>query len=291
MSQFIYINDGFVKEEDAKVSVFDRGYLFGDGVFEGIRAYSGNVFMLKEHISRLFQSAKAILLDIPYTEEQVREIVTNTLKKNNHRTAYIRIIASRGVGAGFNLDPFVCKQPQFIVITQPFEAFSSELYKTGVEIVTVPSRRIRSDMLSPQIKSLNYLNNIMVKMESIQAGAKDGLMLNSEGYVTEATTQNIFIYKNGVLLTPPCYLGALEGITRNVVIEIAKSLGITVRESILTRYDIYTADEVFMTGTAAEIISVTHVDGRIIGQGKPGEIAKQLLEKFRLVVLENGVKF
>ncbi|CAH1206488.1 Branched-chain-amino-acid aminotransferase [Paenibacillus plantiphilus] len=290
MSEWISINNEFVRKEDAKVSIYDRGFLFGDGVFEGIRAYSGNVFKLKEHIERLYDSAKSILLDIPYTREQITQIVVDTLHKNQLNTAYIRIIVSRGVGMGYSLDPFVCHAPQFIVITEAFEAFPSHLYDQGLEIITVPTRRNRSDVLSPQVKSLNYLNNILVKAEAIVAGVNDGLMLNTEGYVVEGTTQNIFAVKNNEIMTPPCYLGALEGITRNSVIELSERLGYITTERTLTRHDLYTADEVFFTGTAAEIIGVIKIDGRLIGDGKPGVKTKLFFEEFKKIVVEDGVK-
>ncbi|WP_127529560.1 branched-chain-amino-acid transaminase [Paenibacillus kobensis] len=290
MSNYIFMNDEYVREEDAKVSIYDHGFLFGDGVFEGIRAYNGNVFRLKEHIDRLFDSAKSLLMPVPYTAEEIEKIVEETLKKNNLETAYIRIILTRGEGGGFSLDPFICKSPQFIVITVPFEAFSERFYRSGIEIITVPTRRNRSDVLSPQVKSLNYLNNIMVKIEAITAGVQDGLMLNTEGYVAEGTTQNIFYLKKGVFYTPPCSQGALEGITRNAVMELAHKLGFQVVERSVTRHDIYTADEVFMTGTAAEIIAVVKVDGRVIGDGKPGVQTKQLYEKYKLFVLGNEIE-
>jgi branched-chain amino acid aminotransferase len=287
MCQWIFINDTYVQKKDAKVSIYDHGFLFGDGVFEGIRAYNGNVFRLAEHIQRLFDSAQALLMPVPYTFEEIETIVKETLKKNNLETAYIRIILTRGEGGGFSLDPFICKEPQFIVITESFDAFPDTFYKTGIEIVTVPTRRNRSDVLSPQVKSLNYLNNIMVKIEAIMAGVQDGLMLNTEGYVAEGTTQNVFVVKRDVLYTPPCSQGALEGITRNAVMEMAEGLGYTVKEQALTRYDVYTADEVFMTGTAAEIIAVVKVDGRVIGNGKPGMHTNKLYDLFKSHVLGN----
>ncbi|NDI34041.1 branched-chain-amino-acid transaminase [Chengkuizengella sediminis] len=290
MSDWIFMNGTYVHRENAKVSVFDRGYLFGDGVFEGIRAYNGNVFKLKEHIERLFDSAHSLLLSIPYTHDEIKNIVIETLKKNRLDTAYIRIIVSRGVGDRYNLDPFVCMSPQLIVITEKFEAFSSEFYENGVEVLTVPTRRNRADTLSPQVKSLNYLNNILVKIEAKLAGMQDGLILNTEGYVAESTTQNLFIYKNEKLITPPCSQGALEGITRNTVIDLATEYGYNVEEELITRHDVYTAEEVFMTGTAAEIISVVKVDGRVIGIGKPGKLAIKLFENFKKYVVIEGEK-
>jgi branched-chain amino acid aminotransferase len=237
---------------------------------------------------RLFDSAQALMLPVPYTIEQIEAIVKETLEKNSLQTAYIRIILTRGEGGGFSLDPFICKTPQFIVITEAFDAFPEKYYRSGIEIVTVPTRRNRSDVLSPQVKSLNYLNNVLVKMEAIIAGVQDGLMLNTEGYVAEGTTQNIFYVKHGVLYTPPCSQGALEGITRNTVMELADDLGYSVKERTVTRHDIYTADEVFMTGTAAEIIAVVKVDGRVISNGKPGMYTNKLYEVYKQFVLGEG---
>lgn len=288
--QIIYLNDGFVEKKEAVMSVYDRGFLFGDGVFEGIRSYNGNVFKLKEHIERLFKSAKALMIEIPFSFDDCIKIVLETLERNKLHTAYIRVIVSRGVGEGYNLSPFLCPKPSFLVMAERFDAFPEQFYKSGVEVVTVPTRRIRNDALSPQIKSLNYLNNIQVKTEAILAGAQDGIILNDEGYVVEASTQNIFIVKGEKLLTPLCSLGALEGITRNFVIELAKEQNFILEEQMLTRYDLYTADEVFMTGTAAEIISVVKVDGRIIGEGKPGNITKELYELFLGRVEHDGIK-
>lgn len=237
--QWIYLDGSFVTKDEAKVSVYDHGFLYGDGIFEGIRAYSGNVFKLKEHLDRLYKSAKAILLEIPYTMEEMEEIVCETLRKNQLEDAYIRIVVSRGKG-NLGLDPFTCVNPQVIVITEALALYPKEFYEKGMEIVTVATRRNRPDVLSPKIKSLNYLNNILAKIQAYQAGVKEALMLNSEGYVTECTGDNIFIIKNGVLYTPPTYLGALEGITRNAIIDLARDLGYEVKEEPFTTYDVYT---------------------------------------------------
>ncbi|RIE00845.1 branched-chain-amino-acid transaminase [Cohnella faecalis] len=285
------MNGELVKRDEAVVSVYDRGFLFGDGVFEGIRAYNGNVFKLKEHLVRLFDSAKAIMLNIPLSHEEIEQAVVKTLKKNQLHTAYIRIIVSRGVGQGYNLDPFVCNRPQLFVMTEGFEAFPRHLYETGIDIVTVATRRNRSDVLSPQVKSLNYLNNILVKIEAIQAGAKDGLIMNTDGYVAEGTTNNIFIVKNGKVVTPAIYQGALEGITRSSIIEILNKFQVAVNESPLTRHDIHTADEVFLTGTASEVIPVVKVDGRVVADGKPGEKTRLLIDAFQQLAVTDGVKF
>jgi branched-chain amino acid aminotransferase len=287
--QWIYLDGSFVTKDEAKVSVYDHGFLYGDGIFEGIRAYSGNVFKLKEHLDRLYKSAKAILLEIPYTMEEMEEIVCETLRKNQLEDAYIRIVVSRGKG-NLGLDPFTCVNPQVIVITEALALYPKEFYEKGMEIVTVATRRNRPDVLSPKIKSLNYLNNILAKIQAYQAGVKEALMLNSEGYVTECTGDNIFIIKNGVLYTPPTYLGALEGITRNAIIDLARDLGYEVKEEPFTTYDVYTADEVFLTGTAAEVIAVVKVDDRVIGDGRPGPHTQKLLEAFRELVVRDGVK-
>ncbi|MBD1381165.1 branched-chain-amino-acid transaminase [Metabacillus arenae] len=287
--QWIFLNDDFVKKEDAKVSVYDHGFLYGDGVFEGIRVYSGNIFRMKEHMDRLFQSAKSILLSIPYTHEELTDLVVKTVEKNGLKDAYIRLVVSRGVG-DLGLDPYKCKRPNIVIIVEPLAIFPKHLYDTGVDIVTVPTRRNRPDVLSPKVKSLNYLNNVLVKIEAHLANVSEALMLNDQGYVAEGSADNVFIYKNGKLLTPPGYLGALEGITRNAILEIANELGYDVREEPFTRHDVYTADEVFLTGTAAEVIAVVKVDGREIGDGKPGEHTNRLLEKFRQKVIKEGVK-
>ncbi|WP_370875825.1 branched-chain-amino-acid transaminase [Caldalkalibacillus uzonensis] len=279
----------FVTKEDAKVSVYDHAFLYGDGVFEGIRAYSGNVFKLKEHLERLYNSAKVIMLEIPYTMEEMEQIICETLRKNQLEDAYIRLVVSRGKG-NLGLDPFTCGRPQVIVIAEALALYPKEYYEKGLEIVTVATRRNRPDVLSPKIKSLNYLNNILVKIEAHLAGVKEAMMLNTEGYVVECSGDNIFLVKNGVLYTPPTYLGALEGITRNAIIELAREKGYVVKEEPFTQYDVYTADEVFLTGTAAEVIAVVKVDGRVIGDGQPGPHTQTLLQAFRELVVTDGVK-
>lgn len=287
--QWIFLNNEFVTKENAKVSVYDHGFLYGDGVFEGIRVYSGNVFRLKEHIDRLYRSAKSILLNIPYTTEELTDIIVQTVRKNELQDAYIRVVVSRGVG-DLGLDPFKCKQPQVVVIAEPLAIFPKHLYETGLEIITVATRRNRPDVLSPKVKSLNYLNNVLVRIEAHLANVSEALMLNDQGYVAEGSADNVFIVKNGVLYTPPGYVGALEGITRDAIVEIARELGYVVKEEPFTRHDVYTADEVFLTGTAAEVIAVVKVDGRVIGNGAPGEHTKRLLEAFRRRVVTEGVK-
>jgi branched-chain amino acid aminotransferase len=288
MSQLIFLNGELVAKEDAKVSVYDHGFLYGDGVFEGIRTYGGNVFRLNEHLDRLYDSAKGILLEIPYTKPEMTKIVVDTVRANHLEDAYIRLVVSRGVG-NLGLDPFTCARPNVFVIVEPLALFPKELYETGLSIVTVATRRSRSDILNPKLKSLNYLNNILVKIEAHLAGVSEALMLNTEGYVAEGSGDNVFIVKRGELWTPPSYLGALEGVTRNVIIELAKKQDIPVHVEPFTRQDVYVADEVFLTGTAAEVIPVVKVDGRVIGDGKPGALTHRLNTLFREVAHTDGV--
>ncbi|KIL50324.1 branched-chain amino acid aminotransferase [Jeotgalibacillus alimentarius] len=287
--QLIFLDGEFVSKQDAKISVYDHGFLYGDGVFEGIRSYNGNVFRLEEHLVRLYDSAKSILLEIPYTKEEMQQIIIETLQKNNLKDGYIRLVVSRGVG-NLGLDPFTCKRPSVIVIAESLALFPKKLYETGIEIVTVASRRNRSDVLSPKVKSLNYLNNILVKIEAGLAGVPEALMLNDQGYVAEGSADNIFIVRGNKILTPPGYVGALEGITRNAIIELAKDKGYEMEEAVFTRHDVYVADEVFLTGTAAEVIAVVKVDGRVVGEGVPGKVTNDLLESFRELVIKDGVK-
>jgi len=287
--QWIFMNNRFVKKEDAVVSVYDHGFLYGDGVFEGIRMYSGNVFRLDDHMKRLYESAHSIMLQIPFEKEELTELVVETCRKNQLQDAYIRLVISRGVG-DLGLNPYTCKEAGVIIIAEPLALFPKQLYETGIEVVTVPSRRNRADVLSPKVKSLNYLNNILVKIEASLAGVNEALMMNDQGYVAEASGENIFIVKDGVIKTPPGYIGALEGITRNAIIELAKNVQLDIREDVFTRHDVYTADEVFLTGTAAEVIAVVKVDGRQIGNGKPGEVTNQLLTLFREAVSVDGTK-
>ena len=287
--QWIFLNGEFVTKENAKISVYDHGFLYGDGVFEGIRVYSGNVFRLEEHIDRLYNSAKSIMLNIPYTKDEMINHVLETVRRNGYQDAYIRLVVSRGVG-DLGLDPYKCKSPQVVIIVEPLALFPKHLYETGIEVVTVATRRNRSDVLSPKVKSLNYLNNVLVKIEAHLANVSEALILNDQGYVAEGSGDNIFIVKNGVVYTPPGYVGALEGITRQAIIEIAEELGYTVKEEPFTRHDVYVADEVFLTGTAAEVISVIKVDGRTIGDGTPGPHTKRLLEEFRRRVIAEGVQ-
>ncbi|WML49972.1 branched-chain-amino-acid transaminase [Neobacillus sp. PS3-34] len=287
-TQWIFLSGKFVKKEEAVVSVYDHGFLYGDGVFEGIRVYSGNVFKLEAHLKRLYESAQSIMLSIPYTKEELVQIIVDTVTKNELQSAYIRVVVSRGPG-NLGLDPASCSNPRVIVIAEPLAIYPKELYQRGIKIASVASRRNRPDVLSPQIKSLNYLNNILVKLEANQAGVQEALMLNDQGYVTEGSSDNIFIVKNGSILTPPVYLGALEGITRNAIIEIAKEKGYELKETPFTRHDVYVADEVFLTGTAVEVIPVIEVDGRKINEGIPGNITLHMLEEFQRLVKLDGV--
>ena len=287
--QLIYLNGEFVEKENAKISVYDHGFLYGDGIFEGIRVYNGNIFRLQEHIERLYESALSIMLVIPMKIEEMMGAVVETVRKNELRDAYIRLVISRGDG-DLGLDPRSCKRANIVIIVEQLRLFPQELYETGLKIVTVPTRRNKPDALNPKIKSLNYLNNVMVRMEASMAGVSEALMLNSEGYVTEGSGDNIFLVKKGVIYTPPTYLGALDGITRQAIMDIARELGYVVKEEPFTRHDVYIADEVFLTGTAAEVISVSEVDARVIRDGKPGPVTKQLLEEFRRYVQVDGVK-
>jgi branched-chain amino acid aminotransferase len=282
----IFLNGKFVGKEEAVVSVWDHGYLYGDGIFEGIRVYDGNVFRLREHMVRLYESAKSILLPIPYPLEELEEYVLETVRQNGLPDAYIRLIVSRGPG-GLGLDPFECK-PNVVIIVDHIRVFPQELYEKGLSVVTVPTRRNRPDAINPKIKSLNYLNNILARIEATQAGATEALMLNPDGYVTEGTGDNVFIVRRGKLFTPPGYLGILEGITRQTIMELAVKMNIEVREEPFTLHDVYVADEVFLTGTAVELIPVVEVDGRTIGEGTPGPITRELITKFRDLVTREG---
>jgi branched-chain amino acid aminotransferase len=285
--RLIYISGQLVPKSEAKVSVFDHGFLYGDGIFEGLRVYSGNIFKCREHLIRLYESAKSILLDIPMTIDELEEKVVETVRANQLGDAYIRLVVSRGVG-DLGLDPYNCSIAEVIIIVDQVRLFPQELYDKGLDIVTVPTRRNTPDALNPKIKSLNYLNNVLVKIEAKRAGVMEALMLNHEGYVCEGSGDNIFLVKKGRLLTPPGYLGALEGITRDTVMELAKEKGYEVVETPFTRHDVYVADECFLTGTAAEVIPVISVDSRIVGEGVPGPITQELMKSFRHVVTRQG---
>jgi branched-chain amino acid aminotransferase len=267
--------------------VFDHGLLYGDGIFEGIRAYHGRVFKLKEHIDRLFYSAKAILLEIPISHAELMRAVVESCRVNNLRDGYIRLIVTRGVGT-LGLNPNRCKNPSVIVIADKIQLYPQEMYDEGMAIVTVPTTRNLHNAVNPAIKSLNYLNNILAKIEANIAGVEEAIMLNSEGYVAECTGDNIFILKNNQMFTPPLSAGALYGITRGVVLEMARAANIPASEPNLTRYDLFNADECFLTGTGAELIPVTKIDGRVIGTGKPGPITKRLVEQYHALTQVSG---
>ena len=283
----VFVDGKFVDEKKAVVSVFDHGLLYGDGVFEGIRAYNGRVFKLSEHVDRLFYSAKAILLKIPMSHRAICAAVREACKRNKIRDGYIRLVVTRGAGT-LGLDPNRCSKPQVIIIADKIQLYPETFYKKGLEIVTVPTTRNHTNAVNPAIKSFNYLNNILAKIEAINAGCVEAIMLNSQGFVAECTGDNVFMLKGGQLLTPPLAAGALYGITRGVAIELAKSLGVEVTEPNLTRYDLYNADEVFITGTAAEVVPVVKIDGRQIGSGKPGKLTKNLIKAYQNLTNSTG---
>ncbi len=283
MSQQIYINGEYFSRENAKVSVYDHGLLYGDGIFEGMRIYGGNVFRLNQHLVRLWESALAIALPIGMTMEQLANDVNECVKKNGLDDGYIRLVVTRGSGP-LGLDPHKCSKPQIIIIVDTISLYPAEMYQNGLELVTASTIRNHPAALSPRIKSLNYLNNIMAKMEGLRAGCVEALMLNINGEVAECTGDNIFIVKNDRLSTPPVDAGILEGITRNAVLELARDSGIETVEQTLTRHDIFIADECFLTGSAAEVIAAVKLDGRTIGDGKPGPITTRLNEAFRKLV-------
>ena len=283
----VYLDGEFVPKSEAKISVFDHGLLYGDGVFEGIRSYNGKVFKLTEHLNRLYESAKTIMLSIPLSQRELEKAVLDTLRTNKLKDAYIRLVVTRGEG-DLGLDPRKAKEPRIIIITDKIALYPRELYEKGLELVTVPSQRTSPHSLSPRLKSLNYLSNIMAKIEAINSGASEAIMLNSQGQVAECTGDNIFIFRRRRLLTPPTYIGALEGITRNVVIDLAEKLEIDVAEEVFTRHDVYNAEECFLTGTAAEVIPAVKVDKRIIGSGRPGRITKRLSQEFRKLTKREG---
>ncbi|HRI82585.1 MAG TPA: branched-chain-amino-acid transaminase [Opitutaceae bacterium] len=285
----IYLDGKFVDEADAKVSVFDHGLLYGDGVFEGIRLYGGNVFRLDEHLERLEYSAKAIMLDLPLTRSQLSEATCETCRLNGLTDGYIRLVVTRGVG-DLGLAPWLCAKPSVFIIASKISLYPQEHYDNGLAIVTVPTRRINPSALPPTIKSLNYLNNILGKIEAKQFGALEAIMLNDQGYVAECTADNIFTVHKGEIVTPAASQGALKGITRGTIFDIARELGLTIREADMTRYDVWVADECFLTGSGAEVIPVSKLDGRVIGTGKPGPVTQKVLAAFRRRVLVEGTR-
>jgi branched-chain amino acid aminotransferase len=283
----IYIDGKFYSEADAKVSVFDHGLLYGDGIFEGIRFYNGRVFRLEEHLDRLWDSARSICLNIPMSQRAMSEALLETIRQNDLRDGYIRLIVTRGVG-NLGLNPEQCKTPSVIIITAQIALYPESVYKNGLSLVTCATRRTNPSALNPAVKSLNYLNNVMARIEANQANADEGLMLNDEGNIAECTADNVFIIKRGQIFTPPITAGALRGITRSVVFEIAAETGIKVLETDITRHEMFVADEAFLTGTAAEIIPLVKADGRPIGTGKPGPITARMISRFREMTRETG---
>jgi len=276
-----------VPKEEAKVSVYDHGLLYGDGIFEGLRVYNGRIFKLAEHIERLYESAKSIMLNIPMTMSEMIDAHVETVRRNGLRDVYIRTLVTRGVGS-LGIDPRSCPKASVIIIVDKISLYPAELYEKGIDVVTVATRRPAVDVLSPRVKSLNYLNNVMAKIEVARAGAFGGIMLNNEGFVTEGTADNIFIVKKGVLYTPPSYVGILQGITRDTIMEMASEAGYDVREQVFTRHDVYIADEVFFTGSGAEVIPVINCDGRTIGEGTPGPVTRFFIQAYRQLVNSTG---
>lgn len=283
----IYIDGEMCDEADAKVSVFDHGLLYGDGVFEGIRFYNGRVFRMEEHMERLWESAHSICIDIPMSRRELDKALLETIRQNDLRDGYVRLIVTRGVG-NLGLNPIQCKRPSIIIIASTIALYPEEVYRRGLTVVTVATRRMGPATLNPAIKSLNYLNNVLARIEANLANADEALMLNDAGNVAECTADNVFIVKRGQIMTPPITAGALRGITRSVVFDIAKELGIKITEPDLTRHDLYIADEAFLTGTAAEVIPMVRVDGRTIGNGEPGAITTRTIARFRELTRESG---
>ncbi len=285
----VYLDGKYVDSAEAKVSVFDHGLLYGDGVFEGIRIYGGNVYRLDEHLERLENSAKAIMLAVPLARAAMAEAVCETCRRNKLTDGYIRLVITRGAG-DLGLAPWLCEKPTLFIIASKISLYPQEHYDNGLSIVTVATRRISQDMLPSTVKSLNYLNNILAKIEAKQAGALEAIMLNAQGMVAECTADNIFIVHKGQIVTPAASAGALKGITRSSVFDIARELGIPMREADMTRYDIWCADECFLSGTGAEVIPVVKLDGRVIGTGKPGTVTARVLASFRQKVLVEGTR-
>lgn len=279
----IFIDGEFYDKADANISVYDHGLLYGDGIFEGIRIYNGSVFKLQKHVDRLYDSAKAILLDIPYSNQEMVSLIEKTAAVNNKSNGYIRVIVTRGTG-DLGIDPAKCPRATVIIIAEDIQLYPREIYEKGIPVITAGSRRISPDIFDPRIKSLNYLNNVLAKIEAKQANCLEAVMLNREGYVTECTGDNIFIVKSGILLTPAETCSILKGITRDTILDLADAEGIEVRETLLTRFDLYTADECFLTGSGAEIMPVTSIDGRILGEGTPGNVTLALLARFKILI-------
>lgn len=287
MSIQVYVNGQFYPKEEAKVSVFDHGFLYGDGVFEGIRAYNGRVFRLEEHIERLYDSARTVWLQIPISQEEMARVVVESCRINNLRDAYIRLVVSRGPG-DLGLDPRKCPKPTIICIADGITLYPAEVFEKGMKVASVATRRTTVDSVSAQVKSLNYLNSIMAKIYGINSGHPEVILLNKEGYVCEGSGDNIFIVKKGKLVTPPTYLGILNGVTRQAVMELAAKAGYQVQEGVFTLHDVYNADECFLTGTAAEVVPVSEVDGRAVGTGKPGPVTQKLMGLYKELTQSEG---
>ena len=276
----IFINDQYFEKSKAKISVYDHGLLYGDGVFEGLRCYNRKIFKLTQHVARLYKSARAILLKIPQSEKEMAANIQNTVEINRKKDCYIRVVVTRGNGS-LGIDPDKCDKPNIIIIVDELTMYPDHLYENGIEIITSSTLRLSPAAFDPRIKSLNYLNNILAKLEAKRAGLQESVMLNNQGYVIECTTDNIFMASQGELLTPAAYLGVLDGITKETIIKIAEQIGISTKETVLTKYDLYNADEMFLSGTGAELIPVIKIDGRKISAGKPGPMYKQIQKKFR----------
>ena len=279
MALKIWLDGKLVDEKDAKISIFDHGLLYGDGVFEGIRVYNGKVFELDAHIRRLYESAKVIRLEVPMSRSELISAVEKTVEANGVIDGYIRLLVTRGVGT-LGLNPFICENSRLIIIADNIQLYPEELYEKGMKVISATTVRNHPLAIPPQVKSLNYLNNILAKIEALDYDVPEAIMYNHEGYVAESTADNVFIVRDGVIYTPPAEAGSLEGITRSIVIRLAKEENLEVVEKNLTRFDLYVCDEFFLTGTAAEVIGIVEIDGRVIGDGKPGPITKLLRKSF-----------
>jgi branched-chain amino acid aminotransferase len=287
MGLVTYVNGAFVPKDEAKISVYDHGFLYGDGVFEGIRAYNGRIFRLDAHVDRLYESAKYVMLEIPLSKDAFAEAILETVRRSGLKDAYIRPVVSRGVG-DLGLDPRKCSTPTVVIIVDTIQLYPTEAYARGLRLVTATTRKIRPDALAPQAKTLNYLGNILARLEANRAGVDEALMLSSEGYVCECSADNIFLVRDDEVWTPPVHLGILKGITRDSVMDLVRSLGMKMLEEVFTLHDVYTADECFLTGTGAEVGPVVEVDGRHIAEGTPGEVTQRLLRAFRELVAVRG---
>jgi len=287
MALVTYVNGTFVPKEEAKVSVYDHGYLYGDGIFEGMRAYEGRIFRLEQHLDRLFESARYLMLEIPLSRDELRAAILETVRRCGLRDAYIRPVISRGVG-DLGLDPRKCRRATVVIIVDTIQLYPKEAYDRGLRAITATTRKVRPDALSPQAKTLNYLNNIMARLEANQAGVEEAIMLTADGYVCECSADNLFIVRAGAVWTPPAYLGILKGITRGAIIELAAKIGVPLAEQVFTLHDVYTADECFLSGTGAELGPVVEVDARPIGTGRPGPLSARFLRAFRELVRTDG---